>query len=311
LHWRRRAWQIRAVTRPLILWLLGDGKPGHENQSLGLAEALARRVPAAIHRIELAASRGVISRVRAAVAAARGLPRPDAIIAAGHSTHAALLWLARKYDARGIVLMRPTLPSALFDHVIAPEHDFKVAPAASRIIPTKGALNRIVPADGPREGKLVLIGGPSRTHGWDGGTLVEMLAKTTDRGGWDLTDSRRTPPGFIEEARRLLPGVTFHPHGETGPGWLAERLGKAREVWVTEDSVSMVYEALSGGGRVGLLPVPRIGGRSRVVAGIGKLVEEGYVTPFARWLETGRLAVPPAVLGEADRCAALLDLHCR
>ena len=28
--------------RSLTLWLIGDGKPGHENQSLGLAEAMQR-----------------------------------------------------------------------------------------------------------------------------------------------------------------------------------------------------------------------------------------------------------------------------
>ena len=35
--------------RKLVVWLVTDGKPGHENQSRGLAEALARATPTEIH----------------------------------------------------------------------------------------------------------------------------------------------------------------------------------------------------------------------------------------------------------------------
>lgn len=290
----------------MVLWLIVDGKPGHENQSVGLAEAIGRRVECGVHRVSLAGRRGVVGRVRAAVAGSAGLPTPDVVIGAGHATHGAILWLARKHGARSVVLMKPSLPLAWFDVVIAPEHDFPAGRAGGNVILTKGALNRVTAGGGGRRGKLILIGGPSKTHGWDGEQMLGMLAKATDRGGWELTDSRRTPAGFLDEAAGTLVGVECISHEDTPDGWVPEKLAAAKEVWVTEDSVSMVYEALAGGAKVGLLPVPRLKKHSRVLAGVDRLVAEGFVTAFADWEETQRLREPPEVLAEADRCAGEL-----
>jgi uncharacterized protein len=295
------------VNRTLTLWLLGDGKPGHENQSLGLAEAIGRRVPCAVHRISLADGTGWLRRLRTAHAASARFPKPDWIIAAGHSTHVPLLSLARKHRARSIVLMRPSLPLAWFDVCIAPSHDFPRAPGRDHVILTRGALNRVEAPDlAEKTGKLILIGGPSKTHAWDGAALLQMLAKATDRGGWELTDSRRTPENFLTDARTRLPGVTVFSHKDTPEDWLPGKLRAAKEVWVTEDSVSMVYEALTSGARVGLLPLPRRKQSSRVLGGIDRLAADGFLTPFETWRNTERLASPPEILREADRCAALL-----
>ena len=83
-------------------------------------------------------------------------------------------------------------------------------------------------------------------------------------------------------------------------------LAEAAEVWVTEDSISMIYEALSSGANVGLLPVPATKKAGRVARGVERLAEEGFVTRFAAWSPTTGLAEPPQVLREADRCAAIV-----
>ncbi len=291
------------MTKPLILWLLGDGKPGHENQSLGLADALARRRPCEVHRISLAEKSGVIGRVRAALAASDGIPKPNLVIGAGHATHAALWWLSRKHNAKSVVLMKPSLPLGCFDLGIVPEHDFHAGCRRENVIITRGALNRVTPHVGEKSGKLILIGGPSKTHGWDGPALLDQLAQATDRGGWELSDSRRTPEGFLEEARTRLSGVEVISHQDTPPEWVPEKLQQAKEVWVTEDSVSMIYEALTSGARVGVLPAPRKFGKSRVLNGIDRLVADGFLTPFSRWQESHRISSAPETLREADRCA--------
>lgn len=294
------------MSHPLTLWLIGDGKPGHENQSLGFAEAVQRRCGAEVHRISLAGAGSGIGRLRCAIRAAKRLPRPDWVVGAGHATHLALLWLARSHRARSIVLMRPSLPMSWFDLCLAPEHDFPNGVDVPNLIPTCGAINRVIPGTGPRTGKWILIGGPSKTHGWDGESILRMLEQSTDRGGWALTDSRRTPAGFLDQLRSRLPGVEVHPHQLTAADWLPQQLRQAKEVWVTEDSISMIYEALTSGARVGLLPVPRLKSGSRLLGGIDRLVADGYLTPFDRWLETQRVGEAPAVLAEADRCAALV-----
>jgi len=65
----------------------------------------------------------------------------------------------------------------------------------------------------------------------------------------------------------------------------------------------MIYEALSSGASVGLLPMPSLRTSSRVLRGLEQLVAEGFLTPFADWENSRRLAPPPALLREADRCA--------
>jgi mitochondrial fission protein ELM1 len=292
--------------RSHTLWLIGDGKPGHENQSLGLAEAMQRRAACDIYRISIAGKGGIIDRIRAALAQSAGLPKPDFIIAAGHATHLALLCLARKHQAKSIVLMRPSLPLRLFDLCIAPSHDFRKKPTRRNLILTRGAINRVREGDVPKTGKLILIGGPSKTHAWDGEAMLDMLAKVTVGDGWQLTDSRRTPVGFLDHARKRLKGLEIFSCQETPPDWLPSKLREADEVWVSEDSVSMIYEALSSGARVGLLPVPSLKPKSRVLRGIEELIEAGYLTPFSAWQKTGHLPPAPETLNEAERCAVIV-----
>jgi hypothetical protein len=293
------------VTRTLILWLLGDGKPGHENQALGLAEALGRRVPCTIYRISLAGKHGLPGRIRAARAASNGWPQPDLILAAGHATHPALLWLTRQHRSKSIVLMRPSLPMAWFDLCLAPAHDFPNGCARPNLIPTRGALNRVAPpaSTASRTGRMILLGGPSATHGWDGRALWHALSEITASGHCQLTDSRRTPGGFLNEIRQRLPAIEVFSYQQTTPDWLPAKLSAAADVWVTEDSVSMIYEALSSGARVGLLPAPRLKTSARVLRGLEGLIADGFLTTFAAWQKTRELKTPPEILREADRCA--------
>jgi mitochondrial fission protein ELM1 len=134
-----------------------------------------------------------------------------------------------------------------------------------------------------------------------------MLCKITDGdSAWQLTDSRRTPVGFLDQARKRLKGIEIFSCQETPPDWLPSKLREADEVWVSEDSVSMIYEALSSGVRVGLLPVPRLKTNSRVLRGVDELVENGYLTPFYSWGKNGQLSPAPEALNEAARCAEIV-----
>ncbi len=292
------------MTPPLSILMLGDGKPGHENQSLGLIEAIGRLTPVQVERLK--APRG---RLEAMFKPPTPRRRPDLIVGAGHRTHLAMLHLSRRTDAPCVLLMKPTLPSALFDLCIIPEHDLGDRPAPPHVIVSKGALNR-VPPPGTMEklGGLILIGGPSSAHGWDEKGVIDALASIVkDRGDrpWRITDSRRTPPGTLDRITRACPALAAYPHERTGAEWLPQRLAEAAEAWVTADSISMIYESLSSGARVGLLPTP-LKRDGRVTRGISQLTKEGWITPYEQWKPGRELPPAPAILREADRCAVLV-----
>ncbi|MCE2959851.1 MAG: mitochondrial fission ELM1 family protein [Akkermansiaceae bacterium] len=282
----------------LHILVVSDGKAGHENQSLGLAEAMARRVHAEIHLVRVDVKKNIWCRVSEALELSRKFPKPDFVISAGSSTHIVLWWLARKFDARSIVLMKPFLPMALFDWCVAPEHDFKSTPDFENLIISKGALNRVIPVEGDRSEKIFLIGGPSKIHGFDEKKLIEQICEITRDGTWQVADSRRTPGDFLKRLENKIPNLTIFPHQDTKPGWLAGKLSTASEVWVTEDSVSMVYEALTGGAKVGVLDMPRLKPEARVIRGLEKLKEDGYLI--------GGAEKNMQALAEADRCAGVI-----
>ncbi|MFM2197111.1 MAG: hypothetical protein RLZZ505_543 [Verrucomicrobiota bacterium] len=280
----------------LRILVISDGKAGHENQSLGLAEALARLRPAEIHTLRLDMKKSFFFRLRAAVAEGTALPRPHWVIAAGHATHPAAILIARRCGARSISLMRPSLPIRWFDLCICPEHDFMGKAVPRNAITTKGALNRVLPGTGKRSGNMFLIGGPSRTHGWDAVALAAQIRRIAGDDSWQAADSRRTPEGFLGELKKELPALEIYPHQQTQPGWLAGKLSTLETVWVTEDSVSMIYEALSSGAKTGVLAMPRIKPDARVIRGLEALRAEGFFDTDGT----------PRTLAEADRCAGIL-----
>ena len=286
--------------------ILSDGRPGHENQSVGLAEALRRRTGASVECVRWPAGAGLFKRIGLARAGGEG--GVDVLIGTGHGTHLPLLAAARKFGARSVVIMKPSLPRGLFDLCVVPRHDLAVPEDSGNVVVTRGALNRI-PEDAAvkTDTGVILIGGPSRHHDWDGAPLpaaIREIVRARPELAWTVGDSRRTPAGFLDQLAGV--GASLAPHERTDAGWLPKILGAAREVWVTEDSVSMVFEAVTAGARVGVLPMPRRNAKARTVKAVDDLVADGYARTFADWLaEPLRWGDTPR-LHETGRCAELI-----
>ncbi len=295
-------------SRPLQIRILSDGRPGHANQSAGLAEAMARRVAAEVKIIAVPAAAWLPTRIGAVMAVLRQEAEPpDLLIGVGHSVHLPLWWATRAARARSVVILDPSWPRALFDLCLIPRHDLGPATLPPNVVPTLGALNRLPEEPSVKTSTgLILIGGPSRHHGWDGASLTAAMGEIVSKNArlrWTLADSRRTPAGFLDELRRIAPSAELVPHQATTPGWLPGQLMSAEEVWVTEDSVSMAYEAVTSRARVGLLPMPRLAKRSRVYSAVDLLAHEGFATPFECWKAAAQLAASPRAIHESARCA--------
>lgn len=292
------------MSLPLQLLILSDGKPGHHNQSLGLADALSRITETNQRTIDLSKFPRSKKILRSLHAAREG-PPPDWILAAGHRTHTCALLLSRILQARSIILMKPSWPIACFDACLIPSHDLIGKSISPRVIPTTGALNRMIPSGEKQSTGLILIGGDSRDFLCDASALrkaVEQVVRSSDL-SWHITDSRRSPEGFLASLGDLP--VTLHPHQETGPDWLPQQLGKSHTAWVTCESVSMIYESLSSGAQVGLLPMTPRKSSSKIQHAIAQLQRDGFITTLTEYRETG-LMKRTAPLAEADRCARIL-----
>jgi hypothetical protein len=288
------------MTRPTI-YIVSDGKPGHLNQSRGLAAAIGRIRPVRV--MELPAK------------GKRTAPQPEddagLILAAGRRTHTKAYALRKYLGVPAVALMNPGwIARQRFNLSIIPRHDG--VPASQGVILTEGALNTITPATNasPTEG-LVLIGGPSKHHHWEQASLISqlhtLLAREKDM-RWTVTSSRRTPEStdklLRECAQEHSERFEYVPASKTPQGWVAEQLQRCGVCWVSEDSVSMVYESLTAGARVGLIDVPRKGAKpGRVVRGVISLIDRAWVTPFDTWVSGTPLPEDREPLAEADRAA--------
>lgn len=310
-----------ALPNPLIIWSLSDGKPGHDNQRRGLVQAIQQLTDATEFVLQFPTGQSAFKNARQHISdlnpeAPNHLPH--LIIGVGHRTHLALLRYRRAYQAQSLVIMKPSLPSSLFDLCLIPQHDQpKVRP---NIIPTRGAINTVQPTDRsakrPNQSAL-LIGGPSRHHNFNlSQLLTEITAVITAHPEQTIqaTSSRRTPAELtlaLHELAEHHTSFNFTPFEETDPTWVPTVLAESSRAWVSEDSISMIYESLTANCHVGLLSMPIASPNKtpRVVQGVQQLITDHYVTPFEQWAANHELQAPPEQLNEAERCAKLVIRH--
>jgi hypothetical protein len=214
-----------------------------------------------------------------------------------------MLCARRAYGGKAIALMSPSLPLSWFDTVVMPEHDNRTG---RNVIVTRGVLNAMQPGEKQQGKTLVLVGGEGKHFDWDDAAVYRAVAQLAQTDGeLIITDSRRTPMALRHRLQAEF-ATRYQPWESCPSGWLHEQLASAETAWVTEDSVSMIYESLSAGCRVGLVALSS--GHGRLAQGIANLEAEGLV---ARWSLASGQAMPtlPArivVLNEAGRVAQQL-----
>ena len=260
-----------------MIWQITDGKPGHESQSQGLINALADHRQISVFDIPcIDAVRALVGIVFGSFSPSVADRHPDLIIGAGHKTHLSVLAARRAFGGKAVLLMKPTLPNNLFDCLVIPQHD---RPAdANNVISTMGVLNTVKGSKGSSlKHGLILIGGPSKHHGWSDEEVLAQLnqvLKAYPEVSWRATTSRRTPATMLASLSKIThDSFDVTPFEQTAKGWVRDRLKESGRVWVSEDSVSMVFESLTSGADVGLLKVPRIRKRSRVYSAVDGLRE--------------------------------------
>jgi mitochondrial fission protein ELM1 len=265
---------------PITIWAISDGRAGIEAQAVGLAEAVARQVPARI----VVKRVGWSGRTGRLPWWANWLPRrwltpqseihapwPDLWIAAGRAT-LPLSIRARRWSGGKTYVVQvqdPRVPAHMFDLVIPPKHDRL---SGDNILPITGSPHRVTsqrleaeyekfkdridPLPHPRV--AVLLGGKSKAFDLSVERAAQMahqiqLPLEQEGGSLLLTFSRRTPEparALLTARLRHLPGVLWD--GE-GPNPYFAFLAGADYILVTEDSTNMAVEAASTGKPVFIL----------------------------------------------------------
>jgi len=292
-----------------------DGRPGHEKQTLGIVAALRRRCEVELTSLKVGCDTS--SQLKALVAfflprlsrRRQPIPGVDLILCTGGKTHLTALTLGRKY---GVPVCTCMTPGHGFRHLFSlcfiPMHDR--VPPAENIISTLGAPSSCVDRDGHEEDKgLICIGGLNPWLEWDEAQLLSQLEEVLKGGGhWVVTNSPRTPKSTSEAVACLCGeyGVQFFHWKETAKGWIEMQYDLASEVWLTSDSISMLYEALSSGCRVNIFPIRWKDLQGKHAYNERMLEERGYVRPFADWCKGEPHGAVSAVLNEAQRCADII-----
>jgi mitochondrial fission protein ELM1 len=302
----------------LKVTLFSDGRPGHEKQSLGIIKALQAYVDIELDKVEVPAGtffNDLVSHLSLMLQVNKSgyvdaSRKADLLIGTGSRTHVPMLTYGEKGSAKIVTCMTPlSFLRAKFDLCCVPHHD-RVKPA-DNIFLTVGPPNMALSSSvhDPHR-SLILVGGRDESsHIWDERKLVsdlKALIGTSEEVSWLISSSPRTPEStetIVSQELADLPQVSFVPFSETGPGWIEKMYGAHGSVWITADSVSMVYEALSAGCKVGILPVAWRRKNTKFQRSLDYLLEEKLVVTLSQHLQGTCGWHPHEPLNEADRCA--------
>lgn len=248
--------------------------------------------------------------------------KPETLfISAGSNAAPFCLALAKATDNKSAVVMTPSVfGTKPFDYAIVPEHD-KHNPKDPKILTTLGAPNHIHEEFTKKAAECffagrtfspkvvaVLVGGNDANYQITEKWAQEVLGDLKRFPDITLliTTSRRTDE-YVERAVEDM----FTSYPSTGYLLILNKnpkvsavtsiLGAATHVLVTEDSVSMVSEAVTAGFKVGLLRVPRCTGGLKKTFGYGtkrfdemfkKMEERDLLTDLGEFPDLDKFLAP-------------------
>ena len=240
-----------------IIWRFSDGKLGHDKQSIALIKNIKNCTNCRVFDINVKSFKDAFLGIFfKKYKIATGIPKPDIAIGAGHKTHFHLLATKRCFKAKIIVIMKPSLPTKLFDLCVIPKHDeFK---DSSNIITTHTPMVSINSKIKKKENiGLFLIGGPSKHYYWNTKLVLDQVKEISKKfkcSKFFLTTSRRTPINFINDLDNLkLKNIKGYEYTKIESNWLDKHIGKVKNIWVTNDSYSMIIEAIASGANTDII----------------------------------------------------------
>lgn len=296
-----------------------DGRPGHEKQSLAIVHELRQLIDLQVHEVVLPQLRfpdrlgECMQMVLTRQSLSPGLGQSTLLLGTGSRTHLVMLAAGMRHGVPVACCMAPDpLLRPFFSLCFVPRHDgigqrsnvfFTDGPPVLKKSPATPLIRE-------RDKGVVLVGGvDENSHYWDGEHVagqIESAARHLAHVHWEMTSSPRTPATtntLLEKVAKSRPNVNFTPFAQTERGWVEEQYMRSTYGLVTADSVSMLYEAVTSGCRVGVLPVRWKKEENKFRRSIDFLIEKTIVLYCDRnnWHELEQLQA--GMFNEAKRCA--------
>lgn len=311
--------------KPLSVLAYFDGRLGHEKQTSGILDALAGITPIEIMQKRVSVSpvsfcknwaSYLLSGIRLPQTETHSFP-VDLIVGTGTHTHIPMLLEKKslqKLSGAPVHIVTCMTPDPQlfnkFDLCFVPIHD--EVDAGENVFTTLGPPNTVKFARTHQHDRgLILVGGvDKKSHVWNTekvvGQVQTIIEQAKDK-QWTISSSPRTP----EETCRMLEEMTvssqrayFFRSADTPVGWVEKEYARNSIVWVTADSVSMVYEALTAGCSVGILPVDWIRQDNKFQKSLDILHDRKMIVIYSDWLAGAGIPEPPdKPFNEASRCA--------
>ena len=297
-----------------------DGRPGHEKQTYGIIASLKSEfeielVSVPVERTSVFSQMIQFFRLIFPVGnhCTSAIREADLLIGTGSSTHLPMLLCKKHLHIPAVTCMSPTvLIRKHFDLCFVPEHDGIRETGNIRLTLGAPNLGKNHHEQKPDKGLIAIGGKDEHSHTWNNGSILQMvesiIAKEADI-SWTITSSPRTPDETAAGIANLVQhyeNASFYDFSKTAKGWIEEQYHQSSYVWVTSDSISMIFEALSAGCHVGILPM-----RWRKVTGKfcrneTVLIEKKLVVTYEEWLN-GIISWPETQsIDESKKCAQLI-----
>ena len=267
---------------PLKIIFLADTRPGHYHLAEGVIAAIARLRPVDVTRIEtkrkwIVPTRWLRRRINAKSfypprmlrmayrIDAESLPKPNLVVSAGGETLMPNICVTRLFDVPNIfcgALLRGLGPEN-FNLVIS-SYDRDATSARHMVVLKPSSIDpdalgrpktvpRFGPGNTPKFAGLLIGGnaGPFRYKRQEWERLLNFARDISKAWGtrWLVSTSRRTPDFVADRITELAKEETiiarFIDFRSAGPGTLPEIFGSAEVIVCTEDSSSMISEAVS------------------------------------------------------------------
>ena len=255
----------------ISIWAFKDGKKGHEKQTEALIYEFKKSKKISVLTIDCEKS-NFINTLNAYF---KGLPSmeideatdnwvlqdfnitsgmtpfgpyPDLLIGAGSKTHLQILLSKKLFpNAKSIVLMKPSLkPVQLFDFAVVPHFDRFYLNQPTNVLSTNGVLSKYAHQEVEKKTGLAVIGGESRHYHFRPKILshqIELIVNEFFKDfKWKITTSPRSPNLDIPKHKS---NAKFYSWKDTSQDWLSNEMKKSEVTFLTPESVSVLYEALS------------------------------------------------------------------